>query len=208
MNTVKEKFENIKTTAVNKVTDLKTKVFDTFNNLKTSISNVITNIKTTIVSGFQNAIDFIKSLPQQAINWGRDIINGVVDGIRNAIGKVRDVMGDVASAISSFIHFSEPDEGPLSNFHTYMPDMMKQLAQGIKSGIPQIESAMDAMARSMIPTMEGGVSGAAGGNITNANTNTVNINVYGAQGQNVRELANEIQTIINNEVYSKGAVFA
>ena len=208
MNTVKEKFENIKTNAVNKVTELKTKVFDTFNNLKTSISNVITNIKTTIVSGFQNAIDFIKSLPQQAINWGRDIINGVVDGIRNAIGKVRDVMGDVASAISSFIHFSEPDEGPLSNFHTYMPDMMKQLAQGIKSGIPQIESAMDAMARSMIPTMEGGVSGAAGGNITNANTNTVNINVYGAQGQNVRELANEIQTIINNEVYSKGAVFA
>ena len=60
----------------------------------------------------------------------------------------------------------------------------------------------------MIPTMEGGVSGAAGGNITNANTNTVNINVYGAQDQNVRELANEIQTIINNEVYSKGAVFA
>ena len=43
---------------------------------------------------------------------------------------------------------------------------------------------------------------------TMINTNTVNINVYGAQGQNVRELANEIQTIINNEVYSKGAVFA
>lgn len=208
MTTVKEKFESIKNDVVTKVTDLKTKALNAFNNLKTSISTVIGNIKSTIVGGFQNAIDFITSLPSRAIGWGRDIINGVVDGIRNAIGKITDVMSDVASTISSFIHFSEPDEGPLSNFHTYMPDMMKQLAQGIRSGIPQIESAMDAMTRSMIPSMgDAGASG-AGGNVTNTNTNTVSINVYGAQGQDVRQLANEIQNIINNEVYSKGAVFA
>lgn len=208
MTTVKEKFESIKNDVVTKVTDLKTKALNAFNNLKTSISTVIGNIKSTIVGGFQNAIDFITSLPSRAIGWGRDIINGVVDGIRNAIGKITDVMSDVASTISSFIHFSEPDEGPLSNFHTYMPDMMKQLAQGIRNGIPQIENAMDAMTRSMIPSMgDAGASG-AGGNVTNTNTNTVSINVYGAQGQDVRQLANEIQNIINNEVYSKGAVFA
>lgn len=211
MTAVKEKFETIKNDVVTKVTDLKNKALTAFNNLKTSISTVIGNIKSTIVGGFQNAIDFITSLPSKALGWGRDIINGIVDGIRNAISNITNVMSDVANTIASFIHFSEPDEGPLSNFHTYMPDMMKQLAQGIRSGIPQIESAMDAMTRSMVPNMgEAGGNGGngAGGNVTNTNTNTVSINVYGAQGQDVRQLANEIQNIINNEVYSKGAVYA
>lgn len=209
MNTVKEKFEQIKTDAINKVTSLKDKVVTAFNNLKSSISSTIGNIKSTIVTGFQNAIDFITSIPGRAINWGRDIINGVVDGIRNAIGRIRDVMSDVADTIASFIHFSEPDEGPLSNFHTYMPDMMKQLAQGIVKGIPTIENAMDAMTRSMIPDLGSMAAGGMGGTTNNNNsTNTVTLNVYGAQGQDVTQLANEIQNIINNQVYSKGAVFA
>ena len=207
MNTVKEKFETIKNDAVTKVTNLKEKIVTAFNNLKTSIATTVGNIKDSIVRGFQNAIDFITSIPSKALGWGRDIINGIVDGIRNAIGRIRDVMSDVAETISSFIHFSEPDEGPLSNFHTFMPDMMKQLAQGIKNGIPTIENAMDAMTRSMVPSL--GDMAANGGTTNNNNsTNTVTLNVYGAQGQDVTQLANEIQNIINEQVYSKGAVFA
>ena len=207
MNAVKEKFEQIKTNAVQKVTDLKEKVVNAFNNLKSSISNTIGNIRTTIVDGFQRAIDFITSIPGRAVNWGRDIINGIVDGIKNAIGRIRDVMSDVADTIASFIHFSEPDQGSLANFHTFMPDMMKQLAQGIKNGIPTIENAMDAMTRSMVPNL--GDMAANGGTTNNNNsTNTVTLNVYGAQGQDVTQLANEIQNIINEQVYSKGAVFA
>lgn len=211
MTAVKEKFETIKNDVVTKVTDLKNKALTAFNNLKTSISTVIGNIKQTIVGGFQNAIDFITSLPSKALGWGRDIINGLVEGIRNAISSITNVMSDVAETIKSFIHFSIPDRGPLRDFNSYMPDMAKQLAQGIRNGIPTIESAMDSMARSMVPSMgEAGGTGAngAGGNVTNTNTNTVSINVYGAQGQDVRQLANEIQNIINNEVYSKGAVYA
>ena len=116
-------------------------------------------------------------------------------------------MGNVAETIASFIHFSEPDVGPLSDFHTFMPDMMKQLAQGITRGIPTIESAMDAMTRSMVPSM-GNMAAHAGTTNNDNSTNTVTLNVYGAQGQDVTQLANEIQNIINEQVYSKGAVFA
>lgn len=207
MTTVKQKFEQIKTDAVNKVTDLKNKVVTAFNNLKNSIASTVGNIRDSIVNGFQNAINFITSIPSRAIGWGRDIINGIVDGIRQAIGNITSAMADVANTIASFIHFSEPDVGPLSDFHTFMPDMMKQLAQGITRGIPTIESAMDAMTRSMVPNM-GNMAANAGTTNNDNSTNTVTLNVYGAQGQDVTQLANEIQNIINEQVYSKGAVFA
>ena len=207
MTTVKQKFEQIKTDAVNKVTDLKNKVVTAFNNLKNSIASTVGNIRDSIVNGFQNAINFITSIPSRAIGWGRDIINGLVEGIRSAISKITDVMGNVADTIASFIHFSEPDRGSLANFHTFMPDMMNQLAQGITRGIPKIESAMDAMTRSMVPSM-GNMAANAGTTNNDNSTNTITLNVYGAQGQDVTQLANEIQNIINEQVYSKGAVFA
>lgn len=197
-------FNAVKTDVVAKVTDLKTKAISTFENLKSGIREKANNIKESIMGAFTGAVEYITSLPRKALDWGRDIINGLVDGIRNAIGNVTQVMRDVADTIADFIHFSEPDKGPLSNFHTFMPDMMKQMVQGIKAGIPKINDAMNGLAGSMAGSLQ-----AAGGTTNNNNsTNTVTLNVYGAQGQDVNALANQIQTIINDQVYQKGAVFA
>lgn len=207
-NTVKQKFEQIKTDVINKVTNLKNGAVSGFNNLKNSIASTVNNIRTSIVNGFQNAINFITSIPSRAIGWGRDIINGVVDGIRNAIGRIRDVMSDVADTIASFIHFSEPDEGPLAKFHTFMPDMTKQLAEGIKNGIPTIKNAMDAMAQSMVPNF-GSMATNSGGTTNNDNsTNTVTLNIYGAAGQDINELANVIEQHISDNVIRRGVAFA
>lgn len=202
-----EKFGELKTGVSNKVNEIKTNVLNTFNNLKSGIASVIGNIKNTIVNGFQGAISFITSLPSKALGWGRDIINGLIDGIRNAIGGLKDAMSNIAETISSFIHFSEPDVGPLSNFHTYMPDMMKEIASGITKGIPEVETAMNSLSRSMIPQM-GGVSssGMAAGGTTN-NTNSVSINVYGSAGQDVNELANIIEQKITDNVVRRGVAF-
>ena len=197
-------FNAVKTDVVTKVTDLKTKAISTFENLKSGIREKANSIKESIMGAFTGAVEYITSLPRKALDWGRDIINGLVDGIRNAIGNVTQVMRDVADTIADFIHFSEPDKGPLSNFHTFMPDMMKQMVQGIKAGIPKINDAMNGLAGSMAGSLK-----AAGGTTNNNNsTNTVTLNVYGAQGQDVNALANQIQTIINDQVYQKGAVFA
>lgn len=197
-------FNAVKTDVVTKVTDLKTKAISTFENLKSGIREKANNIKESIMGAFTGAVEYITSLPRKALDWGRDIINGLVDGIRNAIGNVTQVMRDVADTIADFIHFSEPDKGPLSNFHTFMPDMMKQMVQGIKAGIPKINDAMNGLAGSMAGSLQ-----AAGGTTNNDNsTKTVTLNVYGAQGQDVNALANQIQSIINDQVYQKGAVFA
>ena len=52
-------------------------------------------------------------------------------------------VSSVASKVKNYIGFSEPEEGPLSNFHTYAPDMMKLFSQGITDNIGLVKSAFN-----------------------------------------------------------------
>lgn len=120
-----------------------------FTNIWTGITETVGNIKDSIVDGFTDAIDWIKSLPAQALQWGADIIQGIVDGIKGAIGKVGDAVSGVASKIKSFIGFSEPEDGPLSDFHTYMPDMIDLMTTGIQNGREKVKKALGNIAGDM-----------------------------------------------------------
>ena len=128
---------------------IKNTVINVFNNMKNGISNTIGNIKNAIVSGFTNAINWIKSLPSQAWNWGADIISNIANGIKGAVGKVTNAVKGVADKIKSFLHFSEPDVGPLSDFHTYMPDMMDLMSKGIKNNTGEVMKAVNGLASQM-----------------------------------------------------------
>lgn len=96
----------------------------------------------TIIDGFQAAIDWITGLPAKAVQWGADIIQGIVDGITSAVGKIGDAAKGVADKIASFLHFSIPDEGPLSDFDRSMPDMMQLMAEGIRKGKSVVNNAI------------------------------------------------------------------
>lgn len=105
---------------------------DTFTKIKDGIVEKVTSIKDAIVNGITEAVDWIKSLPSQALQWGADMITGFVDGIKGAMGKVKDAVKGVADKITSFLHFSVPDEGPLTEYESWMPDFMGGLAKGIE----------------------------------------------------------------------------
>lgn len=51
----------------------------------------VTGIKDAIVNGFQAAIDWITALPEQALKWGSDIVDNIVNGITGAVGKVGEL---------------------------------------------------------------------------------------------------------------------
>lgn len=78
-----------------------------------------------------------------ASDWGADIIEGLVNGIFGGISYVEDAVSSVASSIRDFIGFSEPERGPLSNFHTYMPDMFDLLTEGVEDGAPGFEATLN-----------------------------------------------------------------
>lgn len=143
---VTQKFTEIKDKAIEKITNLKTNAINTFENIKSTISTKVSNIKDSIVTGFENAVSYIKSLPSQALTWGRDIIGNIVNGITSKISDVKNAISNVASTIASYIHFTEPDVGPLSNFHTYMPDMIDLMRKGIKDNVSSLITDIENMA--------------------------------------------------------------
>lgn len=180
-------------------------------NMKDALKSMLDAIKSLLeakLAFFKGIFEtFGSDIGAKAMQWGIDLINNLVEGIKSMIDRVGDAISSVADVIASFIHFSEPDEGPLSNFNTYMPDMMRQIASGINSGIPMVESAMNNLTKTMVPTM-GGINMSGSGGTNNNISNAVSINVYGAQGQDVNALAEIIQDKINSAVYNRGAVFA
>ena len=160
---------------------------------------------------FGRVRNFVTSLPGEALRWGRDIIDGIADGIRGAIGKVTSAVKGVADKIRSFLHFSEPDVGPLSDFHTYMPDMMSGLAGGIKAGIPMLQKAAGLAAGVISGGLNGtvttdGIVGASSGSYysegsgNTTNYGAITINVYGAPGQDTETLADKVAEVIFDRV--------
>lgn len=137
----------------------------------TGIVTIVTNIKNAIVEGFNAAIEWITGLPEKALTWGKDIIQGIIDGIKGAIDKVGEAVGEVADKIKSFLGFSEPEDGPLSNFHTYMPDMIDLMAKGIKDGKKKIKEVLGDLTGDMsVMASANLVSGGTLGSVTNSSS--------------------------------------
>lgn len=129
-----------------------------FTNILNGVKSIVGNIKDSVVEGFTAAIDWIKSLPAQALQWGADIIQGIVDGIKGAVGKVGEAVAGVAGKIKSFIGFSEPETGPLSDFHTYMPDMVDLMTRGINANKGKLTSAMQSLCGDMSIMAQAGIA--------------------------------------------------
>lgn len=106
---------------------------------------------------------------QKAKKWGTDLIENFIGGIKSKIGAVKDAVGNVANTVKDFLGFSEPDEGPLSNFHTFAPDMIDLFTQGINDNLSRVQSASYDFASAMVPEQAQGLqlagAGGSGGDI-------------------------------------------
>ncbi len=149
-NVISTVWNGIKNTVSTVVNGIKNTVSTVFNNIKSSISGTMGNIVSVIKNGFNQAISFITSLPFKALQWGKDMIMGIVNGIKSCIGAVGDAVSSVANKIKSFLHFSVPDEGPLTDYESWMPDFMKGLAKGIEDSKRMVAKAVDGVVADMV----------------------------------------------------------
>lgn len=92
----------------------------------------------------------ITGLASQALTWGKDLVMGLVNGIKSCIGAVGDAVKSVADKIKSFLHFSVPDEGPLTEYEEWMPDFMQGLAKGIERSKGLVTDAVKGVAADMV----------------------------------------------------------
>ena len=114
--------------------------------------------------------------------------------------------------IKDFIGFSEPDKGPLSNFHTYAPDMMDLFIKGIKDNEKKLTNQISKTFDFGEKTMDFAANGkytatvdaedaaftasAAQGGKSGGNNITVNITVEGGEYESETALAEEIARVL------------
>lgn len=154
--------KNVVTTVMNTISNT---VKSIWNNVKTAIGSIIGQIYNVIHSGFEKAVGYVKGLASQAFSWGRDLIMGIVNGIKSCISAVTNAVTGVANKIRSVLHFSVPDEGPLTDYESWMPDFMAGLAKGIEQSRGMIQKAVSGVAADMVinPKVSGAEFAYAGG---------------------------------------------
>jgi phage-related protein len=181
-------------------------------NLFVSIYNTGKEIGENIKNGFS---EFISN----AGTWGRDLINNFVDGIWSKIGDVIDAAMSVANTVRDYLGFSEPDKGPLANFHTFAPDMMHLFAAGIDQNVGIVMNSVDKLGNSLTDAFDSSFNDAvfdvsanmsSGGQSVGSSVNMggVTIQVYGAPGMDETYLAQQVSNILNRQYVNARAVFA
>lgn len=126
----------------------------------------------------RNLLDTLWSLPQKALDAGRAIIQGIIDGIEGMINNAKNAISGVVDAIASFLPHSPAKQGAFSG-RGWTPYAGRAIVQGLAEGI---EDMADEPV-SAIDDVMNGISGAmsAEGN--------VNVNSSGGMAGTAESLA-------------------
>lgn len=169
------------------------------------LANIGGEMFNNIKNGFMNFIN-------DPLTWGKDLVDNFVGGIKSGFGKLKETVTGFGQMIKDFIGFSEPDKGPLSNFHTYAPDMMDLFIKGIKDNEKKLTNQISKTFDFGEKTMDFAANGkytatvdaedaaftasAAQGGKSGGNNITVNITVEGGEYESETALAEEIARVL------------
>ena len=226
-------FTNIKNAITGAFTNIKNAITGFFTNIKNAISGALNNIKgffTNAFNGIKDAIagigekikgfftgiiDFFKDLPKKALDLGKRLVEGIWNGIKNMGNWIKEkITGFGKGIVDGFKNIFK-----IKSPSRVMRDQVgKNLALGIGVGF---EQAWDGVNADINDTMRGFTADmsaevVAGGTVTgselggtvNNNSGNIVFNIYGAEGQNVNDLAEIIAVKLQDMTARKGAVFA
>jgi phage-related protein len=109
--------------------------------LANGIINCLPSIVQAAFEIIQAIWNVLKELPGKALQWGKDMLQGFINGIKSMLGNIGDAAKNVGSKIKEFLHFSRPDKGPLREYETWMPDMIKGLTKTLNASSPKLYNA-------------------------------------------------------------------
>lgn len=200
MNTIKSTISTIWNTIKNTIStvlgSIKNGVSNIFNGILNALKNSMSKVFSTVKDGFSKVKEHITGLASQALIWGKDLVMGLVNGIKSCIGAVGDAVKSVADKITSFLHFSVPDEGPLTEYESWMPDFMQGLAKGIEKSKGLVTGAVKGLAADMVvnPNVTASMSGIT--ETSSANTSSGVAGFASAITEAIRDISGEKGDIV------------
>lgn len=157
----------------------------------------------------------LSGLLDESNGWGKDLADSMANGIKDNAGKLADAAKSVANTITSFLHFSRPDVGPLREYEKWMPDMIDGMAKGIKDNAYVLRDAAKGLSGQIETqlTYDVGRSNAAmSAAYTNRRINMggVSLNIYPPSGMDAEEIAqytiDRLQAMVNAEAAANGEI--
>lgn len=211
-------------------TSIKTFIINLITGIRDSITNWITNLKTSIVNGFnfikdkissilgnigdfvKSVIDKLKELPTKAVNIGKDLISGLINGIKKMATKAVDTVKDVGKSLVNGIKGVLKIGSPSKVFEQIGVWAAEGLGIGYEEEMETVQADMASSMKGLTSSMTASVSAYAPDNYGSTgdtyNGSAVTINVYGAEGQNINDLAQEIAYRLESLTKRKEAIYA
>lgn len=123
------------------------------------VVNAFGRMRAAVVARVRAVISFVRSIPRRIksalgnlgrllFSAGRNVIQGLINGIRSMLGAVGSAASSIASKIRGFLPFSPAKEGPLSgrgNPERSGATIPQMIAAGMLSGTGMVADAADAM---------------------------------------------------------------
>ena len=89
------------------------------------------------------------------MQWGKDFVQGMIDGVTKKAQDLWDKAKELAGGIADFLHFSRPETGPLRDYESWMPDMVKGMADGIRKNKGLLTSAISDLSEELKARFDG-----------------------------------------------------
>ena len=160
----------------------------------------------------KSVIDKLKALPSQALDIGKNLIKGLIDGIKNMAGKAVDTVKNVGKSLVNGIKGILKISSPSKVFEQIGEFTAEGFAIGYESSMDDFKSDMAMNMNGLTASMTADITAHTPDNYGGAgdtyNGGNVTINVYGAEGQNINDLAQEIAYRLESMTKRKGAVYA
>ena len=91
-----------------------------------------------------------REIKDDAVTWGKNLISGFVQGVKDKIASVKSTLKNVGNTIKDFLGFSSPTkEGPGRDADKWAPSFMEMYRKGISQGIPGIRASVSTIADEM-----------------------------------------------------------
>lgn len=127
----------------------------------------VRTVGNSVRNGLGNVLTFFRNLPGQIVraignlgsllyNAGRNVVQGLIDGIFAMIGRLASAAASMAGTIRDYLPFSPAKEGPLSGLGN--PEQSgRKIAEMVGEGITQnVNVPSRAMERALAPVAPGG----------------------------------------------------
>lgn len=164
-STISGAWESIVSAVTGFVNDVWNAITDAFNNVVDTITGAMDDAKNGVNNGCTAVIDFFRDLPGNIlnalgnlgnllVNAGKSIIDGFLDGLKNAWGGVTSFIGGIGSWIASH-------KGPIQKDRKLLIPagnaIMDGLGEGLSEGFEPITKQVKGMAGEIADSMSGDI---------------------------------------------------